>query len=91
MKKCYGCLFLGEYQDMGASTPVCTREAEFLDAIKAVGEPAPCCWHITKQQVKALQDGRTAVNSGMSVNSATKALAKLADSLKALAERQSNA
>ena len=73
MGKCNGCLFRGEYQDMGASTPVCTRETEFLDAIKAINAATPCRWYITKADVKAIQDGATAVMGASKTVSAREA------------------
>lgn len=54
--KCYGCLFVGEYRDMGASTPLCTRCTDFSKAIMAVENTEPCKWFITKSDVKKLQD-----------------------------------
>lgn len=57
MSKCTGCIFLGKYQDMGASTPLCLRgDKDLLEAIKAHDEPAPCKWHITKKRVETLQE-----------------------------------
>lgn len=57
MNKCDGCIFLGKYQDMGASTPLCLRgDKDLLGAIKAHDDPAPCKWHITKKLVETLQE-----------------------------------
>ena len=54
--KCEGCIFLSAYEDMGASTPVCVREGDdFLAAIRACENSAPCPWHITRTQVKQMQ------------------------------------
>lgn len=54
--KCYGCIFNDVYQDMGSSTPICSRESDLLKAFKASSEKEPCVYYITRQDVIALQD-----------------------------------
>lgn len=54
--KCYGCLFSGEYRDMGASTPICSRERDLASAFNAHGKTGPCQWYITRDQVRELQE-----------------------------------
>ena len=54
--RCSGCMFEGEYRDMGACTPLCNREDDFVNALKAHSNSGPCKWYITKSQVKELQD-----------------------------------
>ncbi len=56
MNKCYKCLFAGEYRDMGASTPVCERCADFAEAIKEYEKAEPCKWHITRADIIRLQN-----------------------------------
>lgn len=56
MNKCYGCIFLDEYQDMGARTPICTRCDDLLDTFKAHRDLIPCPWHITKGEIIKLQE-----------------------------------
>lgn len=55
MHKCNDCLFIGNYQDMGASTPLCTRCNDLCEAIKEYEKTEPCKWHITKLQIIAMQ------------------------------------
>ena len=54
--KCDGCLFKDYYRDMGASTPVCNREVDFIEAIEAFNETTPCRYHITEKEVIQLQN-----------------------------------
>ena len=56
MNKCYGCIFNSEYQDMGASTTICTRCNDLLDAFKAYRDFTPCPWYITKDEIIKLQE-----------------------------------
>lgn len=55
MNKCYNCLFVGAYQDMSASTPLCTRGNDLCEAIKEYNKAEPCKWHITKMQIISMQ------------------------------------
>ena len=54
--KCYGCIFNGEYQDMGACTPICDRESDFLKAFEVHSSKNPCMYYITRQDVIVIQD-----------------------------------
>lgn len=56
MIKCYGCLFVGEYQDMGASIPLCNRCNDFIEAIKEYQKTEPCKWYITRDKIIKLQN-----------------------------------
>ena len=56
MSKCNGCLFVGEYRDMGASTPLCNRCKDFSEAIKEYQKAEPCKWYITKGDIIKLQN-----------------------------------
>ncbi len=57
IRKCCGCLFLGTFHDMGASTPLCLRGNKGLvEAVQAYDDPKPCKWHITKEQVEQRQN-----------------------------------
>lgn len=57
MNKCDGCLFVGYYRDMGASTPLCLRgDKDLAEACRAHSDPTPCKWHITKKQVEKMQE-----------------------------------
>lgn len=55
-KKCYGCIFNGEYRDMGACTPICDREPDLLKAFSAPGSKYPCVYRITRREIIALQN-----------------------------------
>lgn len=54
--KCHGCIFNGEYRDMGACTPICNRESDFLKAIEVRSSKNPCVYYITRQDVIVIQD-----------------------------------
>lgn len=54
--KCYGCIFNGEYRDMGACTPLCERVPDLLGAIKAHSPKDQCKYYITMQDLIALQN-----------------------------------
>lgn len=54
--KCYGCIFNGEYRDMGACTPLCDRVSDLLGAIRAHSPKNPCKYYITRQDIIALQN-----------------------------------
>lgn len=84
--KCEGCLFLGYFEDMGASTPLCVRadDADLLAAIRAHDDPNPCPWHITTKQVKQLQ-GPHAPAPGVSDAEVRQILKKIQDSEKGAA------
>ena len=56
MNKCYKCLFAGEYRDMCASTPVCNRGYNLVEAVKEYQKNEPCKWHITKDDIIRLQN-----------------------------------
>ena len=56
MNKCHGCIFLDEYQDMGASTPICNRYENILEAFQASRDLEPCPWHITHYEIIKLQE-----------------------------------
>lgn len=56
MSKRYGCLFVGEYQDMGASIPLCNRCNDFIKAMKEYQKTEPCKWYITRDKIIKLQN-----------------------------------
>ena len=56
MNKCYGCLFVGEYRDMGASTPLCNRCAGLCEAVEEYKKAEPCKYYITKAEIIRLQN-----------------------------------
>ena len=56
MGNCRGCIFEGEFRDMGSSVPVCNRCDNLVDAIAANNSKTPCEWHITKSELIKLQN-----------------------------------
>lgn len=52
-EKCAGCLLLGEFHDMGGTTPVCLRHTILRDAIEAHKSTEPCEWFVTLEDVAA--------------------------------------
>lgn len=53
---CYGCIFNGEYRDMGACVSLCERVPDLLGAIKAHSQKDQCKYYITMEDVIALQN-----------------------------------
>lgn len=49
--KCEGCIYRGEYQDMGATTPICKREHHLVNAIELRNSPNPCKYKTTWREV----------------------------------------
>lgn len=52
MNRCNECIFIGEYRDMGASTPVCKMCDSFLEAVKMPEKQEPCKLKVTWKEVK---------------------------------------
>lgn len=41
--KCFGCVYLGLYVDMGARVPVCKRYSSLLDGISSIDKDEDSC------------------------------------------------
>jgi hypothetical protein len=54
--KCYKCLFADEEQYMTTTIPVCIREADYIESVKAREDKEICPWHITMKQIIEMQD-----------------------------------
>lgn len=52
--RCRGCIFKSEYQDMGASTPICTIERfDLVEAVKLAEAQGPCEHKLTYEEARA--------------------------------------
>ena len=49
--KCDGCIFRGEYQDMGATTPICKKGLDLAEAVKMRNDTTPCKYKTTWREV----------------------------------------
>lgn len=57
MNKCSECIFLDNYQDMGASTPICMRgDKDLVEMFRSCAGSTPCEWHVTREQIEHMQD-----------------------------------
>jgi hypothetical protein len=56
MHKCHKCIFKDVFRDQERNVPVCKRCTGLLNAINAYNDERPCQWHITWEEVMALQE-----------------------------------
>lgn len=60
--KCEGCIYRGEYQDMGATTPICKNEHHLVNAVVKREDPNPCKDKVTWQEMREYAKRREADN-----------------------------
>lgn len=49
--KCEGCVYRGEYQDMGATTPICNKGIDLAEAVNMRNDPNPCKYNTTWREI----------------------------------------
>lgn len=57
--KCEGCIRRGEYQDMGATTPICKNGRDLDEAVKMRRDPNPCKSKVTWREIDEFVKQRT--------------------------------
>lgn len=60
--KCEDCIYRGEYQDMGATTPICRKGCDLVDAVKMRNGQASCKLKVTWQEINEYAKRRGADN-----------------------------
>lgn len=61
---CEGCIYRGEYQDMGATTPICKKGSSLMEAVFMRRDPNPCKLKITWSEIDKYAKRREAENGG---------------------------
>ena len=60
--KCEDCVYIGEYQDMGATTPICKKGYDLCEAVNMRNDTKPCELKVTWSEINEYAKRRRSNN-----------------------------